>query len=372
MTARIDEVEPDDRGGFTQWDAHRYRAVPALDALRLTWAPFADPRAPSGYGVIAHKLVDALRDAGAEILTPTEFGWDAVISISLPAAWAVGRSARRDDLIWHTMFECTPLPEGWADVLNRCRLVWTPSQDSADLFREHGVRTPIMVSGYGVDPDIYHVWGRPEPAGPMRFLVWGPDWGSRKNLMEAANAFFRADLPAEDARLDIKVNAGAGTPPARDRETGRRIDNVLVHEGNWQASELAEWLRTGDVLIYLSSGEGFGLQPLEAMACGVTVICADNTGMREYLRSDIAIPVTCRRRRLSESYTLRFQGGPFYELEPEWDQAIAHIRWCFEHRDEVRAIGQRAAAHVAANWTWRQAGARALAQLETHVRGRGW
>lgn len=342
---------------------------PEPSQLRLAWAPFADPNAPSGYGVIAGKMADALRNAGAHVLKPTDFGWDAVVAVSLPAAWAVGQNtARRDDLIWHTMFECRPIPDGWAGVLNRCRLVWVPSQDSKELFQEYGVKAPIMVSGYGVDTALFHAKDRPAAEKRrMRFLAWGPGWAGRKNLVDTVEAFWKADLPASEAVLEIKVNEGAGAPPVEDGDNdGAAISNIIVREGNWQASELAEWLRTGDVLIYLSSGEGFGLQPLEAMACGVTPICADNTGMREYLRTDVALPVSCRTRRLSPGYMRRF-GGMFYEWQPDMEQAIAHIRWCFEHRDQVAQIGQAAAEYVAAQWSWQQAGARALAQLTDHV-----
>jgi glycosyltransferase involved in cell wall biosynthesis len=119
------------------------------------------------------------------------------------------------------------------------------------------------------------------------------------------------------------------------------------------------------VLIYLSGGEGFGLQPLEAMACGCAVICADNTGMQEYLTPEIALPVECPTRVKSINYSAAF-GGDFYQWQPSLEQAIAHIRWCYDHPAEVAALGQRAAALVAAEWTWELAGQRALALLTQH------
>lgn len=334
------------------------------DPLRIAWAPFAHPDAPSGYGVVASRMAVALRTAGATVLDHTQFGWDVAVAVSLPAAWPFADHRPRTDICWHTMFEVEPLPVGWAEILNHSAAVWVPSNYVANLFREYGVKAPIFVSGYGVDASIFHPLKR-KPAGdrPMKFMAWGPGFVGRKNMFNTIKAFLAAGLPEKEAVLEVKVNAGGGTPVLKD-ENGRVFPNVSVIEANWQASQVADWLRSGDVLIYLSGGEGFGLQPLEAMACGAAVICADNTGMQEYLRTDVALPVSCREREESKVYSTRFTGGPFYQMVPNREQAIAHIRWCFENPIEAAKIGRAAAVYVADRWTWQQAGVRALTCLE--------
>jgi len=47
--------------------------------------------------------------------------------------------------------------------------------------------------------------------------------------------------------------------------------------------ELVESYRWGDIFVYGSWSEGFGLPPLEAQACGLTVVSTDCGGVREYL-----------------------------------------------------------------------------------------
>lgn len=332
--------------------------------LRISWGPFAASDAPAGYGVIAGQFARSLSMAGADMLGMADFGWDVAVSIGLPHAWPFPYGMTRLDLCWHTMFEMDHLPDGWADVLNRCALVWTPSRYAADLCLEAGVTQPVAVSGYGVDTEFFHPVGR-RPHDKLRFLVWGPAFYGRKNLLMAIRAFYAADLPADEVELEIKVNETFGQPTFRG-EDGANLSNIKVHQGDWQASQIADWLRTGDVLLYLSGGEGFGLQPLEAMACGVTCICADNTGMREYLNTTIALPVSCPERVLSPHYSGRFKGGPFYQWQPSFEQAVAHIRWCYAHRQEVGSIGQAAADYVADRWTWERAGRQALALLQKH------
>lgn len=332
--------------------------------LRIAWAPFAHPDAPSGYGVIAGKLASALSSAGCDVLDHSELGWKVAVAVSLPTAWPFPGGKPRGDMCWHTMYDCDPLPTGWADVLNLNAAVWVPSVWVRDLFLDNGVTVPIFVSGYGVDVTLFHPMGRKKAGeGPMKFLAWGTGFTGRKNLIPTIKAFLAAGLPEKEATLEVKVNLGGGAPIFKDDE-GRPFSNVKVVEGNWQVSKVAEWLRTGDVLIYLSSGEGFGLQPLEAMACGCAVICADNTGMREYLRAEVALPVVCRDREVSKIYSMRFPGGPFYQYVPNQDHAIAHIRWCWEHQIEAAKVGRTAAAYVADKWSWGLAGVRAKAALE--------
>jgi len=236
-------------------------ATPARpEALRIAWAPFAHEHAPSGYGVIARELRLALEQAGAHILPTTTFGWDCVVAVSLPVAWAVGNGQYRPDLVYHTMYEMDRLPADWPAVLNGCGLAWVPSTYCEQLFRESGVTAPIMRSGYGVDETIFHTGGRQPNDGPLRFIAWGPGFAGRKNLLMAARAFKCAHLPPDEAVLEIKVNESFGEPIFKD-DDGNVIDNITAVAANWPASMLADWLRTADVLIYPSGGEGFGLQP---------------------------------------------------------------------------------------------------------------
>ena len=339
------------------------RTASGRQPLRIAWAPFAHPNAPSGYGVVANQLRQALGTAGAEILPTTSFGWDCVVAISLPAAWAVGATGRRPDLVYHTMYEMDRLPAAWPAVLNGCGLVWVPSVYCERLFRDAGVTAPLMVSGYGVDPQIYHPGGR-QPGEKLRFGAWGVAFTGRKNLLLAARAFLAAHLPEDEAELVIKVNENFGTPIFRD-EQDREIPNIHVTAGNWPASTVADWLRTLDVLIYPSGGEGFGLQPLEAMACGVLPICAYNTGMTDYLDVLPALQVPCPTQAPSPSYSKIWQ-EPLRQWQPDFDALVEHIRWCFAHQTEVTARGAECAGLVAENWTWAQAGTRALGQLEAY------
>ena len=62
-----------------------------------------------------------------------------------------------------------------------------------------------------------------------------------------------------------------GSLPGVSRCVGRLEDDVA----------LAALYRSADVLLFPSRSEGFGLVAAEAMACGLPVICVDDTALKE-------------------------------------------------------------------------------------------
>lgn len=334
--------------------------------LKIAMAAFAHPDAPQGYSVIGVKIHEYLSLAGAHIMPGQEFGWDCIVAVSLPAAWPFEGGRTRSDLVWHTMFEVEPCPPDWVGPLNRCGLVWAPSQHSARVFREAGVTAPIMISGYGVDPAMFYPSDRADHSAPYTFLVYGSALIGRKNVLRAIQAFVQADLPPDEAQLIVKVAAGMSDSYVQD-EHGKPYPNIKVIAEDWRyMSQVADLMRSADCGISLSAGEGFGLQPLESMATGLPVILHHNTGVLEYATPENSIPIYPDGRERSSEYEKRFGPTQYWQYVPDMVQTVDMIRWAFANQDLARGIGARAAQDVHANWTWAQAGARALKLLEAH------
>ena len=328
--------------------------------MKIAWAPFAPDAAPSGYGRITSYIYQQLIKAGGRFTQQNEFDWDVILAPALPHAWPMGKTERRD-FCWHTMFELEPLPRGWVDIINRSGLLWVPSAWCAELFAAGGVTVPIETCGYGVDQSLY--WPEPrELDQPLRVLAWSDGLIGRKQVLRAISAFEDAELPG--ATLEVKLNKNLSQPYIIGKH-GVPLNDVTVFSDDWGTPELADWLRSGDVLIYASGGEGFGLMPLEAMACGCAVICADNTGMREFLSPEWSIPIPCPEKTISAAYSVRFDGN-FYQYVPDHDAMVNALRYCNNNREATRSMGERAAEYVANNWTWDHKGPDMLSLLERH------
>lgn len=314
-----------------------------------------------GYATVAAEMRAALGRAGATLADDA----DVTVTVGLPDKHHVTGSLQ-PLLAWHTMLEVDRLPDGWADVLNECGLVWTPSTWVRDLFGRCGVTAPMGVVGYGVDPDVFHANGRVHPGdGPLRFGVWGDALRTRKHVELGVRAWLAAGVP--DATLEVKITDTTAAPYWID-EAGRELRNVSVFRGAWPRERIADWLRSLDVLVYLSGGEGFGLMPLEAMACGTAVICAYNTGMTDYLTAGNALLVIRHKPEPAPTYTAFF--GPEFkpqQLLPDFDEAVAVIRWAGDHRaNGLRAIGKQAAKD-AGRRTWDASGRALYGLLHNHM-----
>lgn len=288
-----------------------------------------------GYGRIRDYLFDALEAAGGvEWMEETEFGWDYRLFFGWPAAWMVGQDKPivRDALI-HTMYELQ-IPPSWVDVMNRFRLIWTPSQWCADTFREAGVERPIVVAGYGVDDGDFPYRDRAETRRdrPFTFLAIGHMLHGRKGAFQVMSCFLELKQQGElgDSLLIIKTQKG---PLKHVKAPGI----IHIHE-TLEQKDFVRMMLYSDVLFYPQTGEGFGLIPLEFMCTGGAAAVTAYSGCVEYLRPEynIILPHPCSREELKE-----------------------RMVWAYEHQDAVREMGNLAARYVRRDWTWVQAGLKA-------------
>lgn len=309
---------------------------------KLLVGSIAQPNMPYGYGIIGKHLIETLKEHPEIDVNSNGSLFDYSMIIGLPSYWILGKNERKD-LFFHTMLEVFPLPEGWAEIINRTRGLWVPSNWVKDLFVNNGVKVPVIAGGYGIDTDIF-VYRKKEKRETFKVGVWARNFVSRKNVLGSIKTFVNANLT--NSVLDVKLNDELSLTP-----TGiKNHDNINIISENWSRVQVSNWLRDLDVLLYLSEGEGFGLMPLESMACGTPVICAYNTGMMDYLSEDYAYLVESTKIKPSFLYERHFN-YKCWGFEPNIDHATELLKYTYSNRDELYEKGKKA-AEFASKLTW--------------------
>jgi glycosyltransferase involved in cell wall biosynthesis len=154
------------------------------------------------------------------------------------------------------------------------------ARDAEELF---GVpRSRIAVVPHGVSPGLRPMSGeelapvRKRLHLPERFVLFVGTIEPRKNLLTLLEAWaMMRDRP------DLVIVGGWGWnfEPIRERIT--RLGDKVHHLDAIQPAELPAIYNLARVLAHPAWYEGFGLPPLEAMACGTPVVVSDSTSLPE-------------------------------------------------------------------------------------------
>jgi glycosyltransferase involved in cell wall biosynthesis len=132
-------------------------------------------------------------------------------------------------------------------------------------------------------------------------------------------------------------------------DNGLDLDRVLTLP-LYPSEMMARIYQNTDVGLFPNRCEpGTNLVLMEYMACGKPVIASYNSGHKDIVDQHNAI--------LIERHHPIPRGDPRQPEaawdEPDVDETIAHLEWAYQHRAELRMLGEQAGRHLA-NFTWRQ------------------
>lgn len=206
-----------------------------------------------------------------------------------------------------------------------------PSSFVEQTFLDRGVAPDKLLRiPYGVDPEEFE----PVPKEDDIFrVVFAGALGVRKGTRYLLEAFAGLDLP--DAELLL-----LGTTREEAKPWLARYRAQVRHPGHVPQRELYRWYSQGSVFVLPSVEEGMAYVQLQAMACGLPLICTPNTGGEDLIREG------------EEGFVV-----PIRDVEALQERLV----WGYEHREELREMGRAARQRVLREFTWRDYGERAVA-----------
>jgi glycosyltransferase involved in cell wall biosynthesis len=308
------------------------------------------------YGRIAHELTAGLEANGYHV---NKFGDDAPAHLVKPCLGGIflGYPTMHERFIRQfplsgvgvrlaiTMFESTKLPDDWREPLNECGAVLVPAQFLVNVFKQAGIEAPIEVVPLGISkPFTGHVRQVPLPnAGtetPMTFVCIG-DRGNRKNWQKVIFAFVRAFGDDERFKLVIK-----------SRNLPLRLTNKTIEivAEDYSDEQMAILYKKSHVMVFPSSGEGFGLPPREFAATGGISLVTNWGGTADDIQQwGIPLPYTMADA-WSDKEEWHGKLGQWADIDIDMlaDQ-MRHVADYYQHYTD---FGIRAAGFVRSHYRW--------------------
>ena len=239
------------------------------------------------------------------------------------------------------------LPE-WRHDCSVLDMLIVPSEHSKQIFGKF-VKAPIKVVPLAVNPFYYQAKRKRVTSRPFTFGLHGTLTG-RKAPLELMDAFKKAFPTEQDVRLQLKTRLGIMGFGQQTQITQPADRRIQIINQNWLHTRMRGWLTdTVDVYVFPSKGEGFGMPPREAMACGCPVMFTNHTGMVDFADERYNWPIPVAKEEESPL-------GGIWRI-PDWDYVIETMRWMYHNRQAAYDK-----AHKGALWFIENHGADAAAK----------
>lgn len=205
-----------------------------------------------------------------------------------------------------TMMETETLHPDFVNLCNQYNEVWVPCKHNRTLFVNHGVRAPVHVIPLGVDERFYFgdntsnvdITNGLLPllgSGLKKFKFMSLfQWYSRKCPDILIKSFVKSFTDKDDVCLIVVNHYGdpaqifAAVQNYAKSIKKSNYPSIFLYNQIPSDKQLPSVYKFCDAFISTSRGEGFSLPPIEAAACGLPIISAYHTAMKDYLSNDNA------------------------------------------------------------------------------------
>lgn len=241
-------------------------------------------------------------------------------------------------------WETTVVPRSWIGKINGFDALLVPSKQNIQAFKDSGVKIPIELIHWGIEPTQFKPIHRPE----RKIFTFG-HMGAlsvRKGTDILIDAFRTAFPTEKDVQLICKTSYTHYPFMVKD-------DRIKVQMMPMPIDELMrDFFKPVDCFVLPTRGEGFGLPALEAMATGIPTIATNWGGIAEFLTNDYGWLLDYTMTPAKNFTETVYKEDCGLWTEPNKDHLVQLLQYAYHHQDEVKQKGVAAAEYVKNNWLW--------------------
>jgi glycosyltransferase involved in cell wall biosynthesis len=273
--------------------------------------------------------------------------------------------------IGYTIWETTLLHPQWKGYINdNVEMVMVGSEFNIDVFKNSGVTVPIHVVPHGIGADEFdgiepfNIAGVKDDAYVFYSIF---QWTERKHPLAAIKSYWHAFQKEENVALVLKTYRSSYKEEEKDaiRTTMRRLKAVTPMD--WYPpvylildllsnDEILGLHARGDCYVSLDRGEGFGLCPFTAGACGNPIMVTNFAGATEYAKRDnsylidyVLTPV------FGMPWSPWYRGDQLW-AEPSLEHAAMTMREIYNDQEGAARKGKLLQKSIYEDFEWKKIG----------------
>jgi glycosyltransferase involved in cell wall biosynthesis len=250
--------------------------------------------------------------------------------------------------VGYTPWESTKVPKNWFYHMAQCDEIWATSNFVKDIYLQNKVHTNIHVIPHGVTPE-WEIYER-ELTNRFVFLHVGGD-SKRKNAQLVVDAFLELYDGDDDYKLVLKYNNFCHAEVYINGNLVNAIEHpqIVGIPDIFTTDELVRLYHKCHCMVYPTSGEGFGLIPLESMATGLPTIITNATGCTDY--AHLGIPISATMTKASwHDHVYNDDTGLW--ASPDIDELLKTMQSVVNEYDEISDFAMKSARIIHSEWSW--------------------
>ncbi|MCH9631580.1 MAG: hypothetical protein S4CHLAM37_16040 [Chlamydiia bacterium] len=191
----------------------------------------------------------------------------------------------------YTMFESSQIPSEWVEILNEYfDAAIVPDPFYTKVYQNSGVEIPIFVLPLGLN--LQPFLNEKVKTKPHFPLVFGNLTAliERKNHLVLIEAFHDAFGNSDNValRLNSRYWDDALANKVHAFIEKNKITNIEFTKTSLSSQDYLDLFKSIDCYVSISKGEGFSIQPREAMALGIPIIVTNNTAQTTLCRAGLS------------------------------------------------------------------------------------